>query len=417
MNSAWEPEQERVEGIGPDGAAAHAHGSASMDGDANQVMDALVASGRVDGREIRDETEESRPLTNPEVGRIIRTIRELLQAQEELPARRRVTLTAIARAIGESISAVSQVLTYKYPAGKSTGYTRRDAILRKLDGFQAQHAARKSAPQRGPIAWTRVAEELRAVAQTAAFLDVMGAAFGPAGIGKTMTLQALAQTMPGSVLLTVDDSSRTVPSFFRKLCDLLKLRTAGRRVGMRDLIVQALIGTKRLLIVDEAHLAGLDVLNAARQLYDETGCPVLLVGLPALGRMLKSGRNDDARGATLYSRIGICRDLMERTRSGGHPGEPLYSAQDIREVFARSALRIAPDGLRWLEDLANVPDSGGLRSATNALRLAAQALRKTAEPDRPIDSAILEQAARLLHGIERAEQISTLVKQRRAVAV
>ena len=390
---------------------------AAMEGDHDRAMDALVAGARVNRGNVPEDGNGYVPLANPEVGRIRNRVLRFLDDQEQLPVGRRVSRAKIAKGIGESQSTVSQVLACKYPKGKETVYWKRDEVLRKLDKHLSLWEARREAPQRSGFVWTRVAEEIRAVAQTCVLLESMGAAYGPAGIGKTLTLHALLETVPGSVLVTIDDGTHSPTSFLRELADRLKLGSARYRQSFRRAICEQLRGSKRLIVVDEAHLATLNTLNCIRQIHDSTGCPVLLVGLPALGRMLTKGRDDDAMGATLFSRQGIVRDLTARCRQGGDPGEPLYSTEDVKRVFARSEVRIARDAMDWLEGVANEPEAGGLRLANNALRLATHVAQTSAEPVREITVKALLDASRLLKGTEAANAIANRIKNRRAAKV
>ena len=386
-------------------------------GDRDEAMDALVAGARVDRGSVMDDGSEYTPLSNPDVGRIRKRVERFLEEQQALPAGRRVSRAKIAKAIGQSPTTLSLVLASKYPKGKEHGYRKRDEILRKLDRFVSLQEARRDAPRRTGFAWTRVAEEIRAVAQTCVLLETIGVIYGPAGIGKTMTLEALLDTFPGSLLVTIDDSTPTPTSFLRALSDKLKLGSARYRYSLRRSICDALRGSRRLLLIDEAHLAKLETLNTIRQLHDSCGIPVLLSGLPALTRMLLKGRGDDAMGATLYSRIGVSRDLQARCQANGDPGEPLYSTADIKRVFARSKLRIASDAMAWLEGLANEPEAGGLRAASNALRLAIHIGTTSAEPVHEVTLDMLLSASRLLKGAEAARAIANRIKQRQATRV
>jgi hypothetical protein len=76
--------------------------------------------------------------------------------------------------------------------------------------------------------------------------------------------------------------------------------------------------------------------------------------------------------AQIRRRIGIRRDLMERTRGGGDggKGQPLYTIEEIRKVFARNRMRLTPDAARYLWMLANLPDAGALGTCKNVVVIA-----------------------------------------------
>ena len=391
----------------PDAEPSVSGADTTSGGARDPAMDALIAASRVHRGNVMDD--DYKPLTNPEVGRIRKTVTEFLEGQDKRP-KDRVTRAKLAKAIGESKSTVSQVLACKYPEGKQDGFRKRDDILRKLDKHLALLRARRDSPQRSDFAWTGVAEEVRGVANTAVMLCSLAAVYGPAGIGKTLCLRALLDVFPGSVLLTINDGVHSVTTLMRELSCQLKLGTASFRYGMRRSIVECLRQSKRLVMIDEAHLASMDMLNCIRQLQDDTDCPVLLVGLPSLARMLLKGRGDDSKGATVYSRVTPSRDLTERCRRNGDRGEPLFGIGDIKRVFARGALRVAGDATAWLQALACMPEVGALRACNNAVRLAAHIAKQKGETE--ITLTLLLQASRLLHGVEGAKAIVNRIKER-----
>ncbi|MCP4591120.1 MAG: AAA family ATPase [bacterium] len=289
--------------------------------------------------------------------------------------------------------------------------------MRKLDKHVALELAKRDAPQREDHVWTRFANELLALTKTAVLLECIGVGYSPAGCGKTLTAGVLLDVIPGSMLVTISDGVHTPTAFIRELAGKLKLGSGRGTRSLRRAICDHLRGSKRLIMVDECHLAILAVLNTIRQLHDATGCPVVLIGLPALGRTIMNGRGDDAMGATLFSRCGIIRDLTARCRQEGDRGEPLFSREDVKRVFARSQLRIAREALDWLEGVANEPESGGLRLASNGLRLATHAARKSHGGVEAITVEALLDASRLLKGTEAANAITNRIKQRRTSKV
>ena len=321
-----------------------------------------------------------------------------------------------ARSLGIHKTTLNEIATGTYEEKHTSDRATEtlNGVLVKLDRWLSNIEAIAEAPQRGPCADTAVVLEIKTVAQVALLLLTMAVVYGPAGIGKTLALLALLEVMPGSVLVTISDATMSVPQFFRELAATLKLETRGYKAMTRRLICDRLRDTRKLLMIDEAHLADSDVLNAIRQLHDDTGCPVLLCGLPRLTRRIVEGRADDGVGATLFSRVGISRDLMERTRTG--KGKPLFSVADVRAVFQDSKIRIAPDGQAWLHDVSNLPELGGLRTASNALRLATHIAQRSKESVTAITAAMLHDATRLLHGMDGARRIANRITRVKGVA-
>lgn len=385
----------------------------AMEGDRTEAMDALVAGCRIQKGTVM---EDDRMLTDHERQAIVSRFKSYKAACErngvDLP-----TLRNVAKAIACSPATLSQVLGGKYPEGKTGAGTQQiDNILRSLDRWLSQQEAQKEAPKRSGFVWTGVANEIRAVADTAVLLKTMSVVYGPAGIGKTPCLEALKPMFPGAAIVTISDSARSVTQFFGELAIELKADRAGHCATKRRLVCDCLKGSGRLVMVDEAHLASAAVLNAIRQVHDVCENPILLVGLPKLARMLVRGREDDSMGATLYSRIGINRDLTERCRQDDGRGEPLYSVEDIQQVFAKSSLRLTRDALDWLVSLANMPEVGGLRAANSALRLATHVAQKGGKKTDEITARMLLQAARLLLGTEAAKQLTNRIEQKQKVA-
>lgn len=296
----------------------------------------------------------------------------------------------------------------KYPKGKEDGWRRRDEVLTKLDKRVSLEAARRDAPRETEFAWTGVAEEVKAVANAAFVLSALCVVIGPASIGKTLTLTALLKAFPGSVLITINDGCHSTMTLLRTLTEALRLPSAARqRKGLFDALAAYLRENKRLIMVDETHLASLEMLTTLRQIQDEAKCPMLLAGLPALSKMLMTGRGDDCKGATLYSRVGMIRDLTERCRS--NPGEPLFSIDDVRKMFARGSVRLAKDAVDWLQGLACLPEVGGPRACENAVKLAAHIAQQRGEDRIGLD--LLLQASQLLLGVDGARQLGNRIKQ------
>lgn len=278
----------------------------------------------------------------------------------------------IGRDIGVSASVISEVLNKKY-----AGDWRQ--VIIDLDCWLDQQQQRDKSPHaERPFVPTNVAREIFSIAQMVITTRKIGMVYGPdsSGIGKTMTLRALHKEKPGSILVTCDKIEANPTGLLRAIATELQITPAQANRALYARIKEMLKGTSRLLIVDQIH-------NLRRSkddkpfyiltdLWDATGAPQLWCGTADLVAYLNKGRRQDESLAQIRRRLAIVRDLLQRTRSEGDggKGEPLFSIDDIRRVFGSNKVRLAPDAERFLMQLANIPDAGGLGTADNLVQLA-----------------------------------------------
>lgn len=289
--------------------------------------------------------------------------------------RGKITRSGIARNIGCVPSVLGQVLNWKY-GGNWQG------IVLELDRWLEGQVKRDAAPRTNDFVWTTVAQEIKTVADMAVTISTIGLVYGPttSGLGKTLALRAVRDEKPGAIMITIAKAAPTPAGILRAIAQELRIGDQGGQAQLFNRIVQKLAGTSRLLIVDQVHsLCGAKddkPLYILCDLFDATGAPQLWCGTDDLVAYLDRGQ---ARGkeslAQIRRRIGISRDLMERTRSGGDGGrgEPLFTVDEIRAIFKRNKIRLAPDATQYLCTLANMEDSGHLGACTNLVRLATTA--------------------------------------------
>jgi len=374
------------------------------------AIESLIAGSRINRGTVMDDPMQ---LTDEQRESIRKRCRAFRCAQAQRPKKERISNKRLAKEIAEKESTLSQVLADKYPRSKDGGAEAIDRVLRKVDQFIAKNEETSKAPKRAPFAWTTVAEDIRAVVNTTVVLRSIGVCYGSAGIGKTCTLKALLAEYAGSFLITITDDIRSITQLFAEIGDTIGVGHHLACRTTRKLLVNELEDSQRLCMVDEAHHASLEFLNALRQLQDECRFPMVLVGMPRLARNLMEVRGDDSMGATLDSRVQVILDLEDRLRSGGG-GDPLYSMNDIRKVFSQSQLRIAPDAMRWLYDTANSPEDGGLRAAQSALLMAEYiATLPTSPQTNVIDRQALIDASSMLIRRKRTRRVERVETRER----
>ena len=128
-------------------------------------------------------------------------------------------------------------------------------------------------------------------------IERMGVLWGPPGTGKTTTLTLLANKYDAVFIRALGCS--TVTSILGDLCQMLGHvgKRMQRRTDMIDFICRRLTteeGTNRVLpprpiFVDEADYCFQEpkILDALRDIYDITKCPVILIGMEDIARTIR----------------------------------------------------------------------------------------------------------------------------------
>lgn len=321
--------------------------------------------------------------------------------------------TYIARAIGVAATTLSSVLGRNYKGDWQT-------VVIGLDRWLEEELKREQAPRPTEFVWTRVAEEIQTVAEICSTQQCIGLVYDlyGSGVGKTIALQAIASEKPGAVYVSVQTASASSLGVMRLLGLAVRADVNPSRARVRewmDATVKVLAGSGRLLLIDEIHkLCGEKhdrALHVLRDLHDATGCPQIWCGTTDLVAYLGQGK---ARGkeplAQIRSRIGISRDLRERVGDGSDGGgQPLFSIEEIRKVFARSKLRLAPDAVRYLSRLAGVADEGALRTCKYLVVMATRI--NDARGATILTEEMLRSARRLLVSRSSAELVEARMEQ------
>lgn len=270
----------------------------------------------------------------------------------------KMPLSEIATSIGQAESVLSQVMRGTY-----NGDT--DGIIRKLDKWLTEEAPNKiAAAQRRQtrgqkFVMTAVAEELFDYASAAKRKGIMVYFAAPAGVGKTMALEAIYQQTIGAVYVCCRTKVDSAQAFFRQLADAIGVDSRGTYQQIFGRLVARLKYSNRLLLVDQVHKLidrrKDEALLALGDLHDETECPMLLVGTRGVLSYLEEhvGRDPIEQ---LDSRIKLRRDLTQRflnSQGGRHGGKPIYSTAKIIELMHRRQLRLGPGAPQSLAKIAN----------------------------------------------------------------
>jgi DNA transposition AAA+ family ATPase len=222
-------------------------------------------------------------------------VQELTDAQNP----KRLTLTAIAKACGFSVTVLSQWMAVKKD-GVSSYRGNNAAVERSVRAFLERRHARSQAPKlEFPFTFTSAAQRFNEVAQIAHLDRCINVCIAAAGYGKTMAAKQYKRDNPDCVYIEADPAYTPIV-LFKEICLNLGLSTGGTLDELKSRVIEKVKDTGWLLMVDQAEYLPARALDLTRVLHDKAGIGILLIGMPRLLDNLR-GRNGDF--AQLYSRV------------------------------------------------------------------------------------------------------------------
>jgi hypothetical protein len=284
-----------------------------------------------------------------------------------------------------------------------------DKATRAINEFLELIARRRSSKLPSGFVETDVAKRMLVVIGKTIELASIGLIYADAGRGKSMTLKAASTIYPGSILVRVRQHSRTPTGIIKALAEATNIKAAsvsGYRASSR--LIDALSGSGRCLLIDEAHQLKHEALETIRDIHDETGCPIILAGTAALNEAVSDHAAFFGQmSSRIALRYNVSEDLASMGPGGG--GRPLHSVDEIRELFERDRIRLTDDGRMLLTKIANLPGLGGLRLCAKLVQVAASASK-----GEPVTAELLLRVLRSMndrgfavHTVEQAIHAST----------
>ena len=265
----------------------------------------------------------------------------------------------------------------------------------------------------GEFVETRAAQMMLAVIRKCSEWGSMGLITSDSGRGKSLTLRAASEIMPGSMLMRCSTDT-TRPQLLRAICNAAGAKTSSKSYMMEERLEQLLRDTGRLLLLDEAHKLRPHSLEVVRDLHDLTGCPIVLAGTSGVLRTVFD--SDD--GGQFASRVAVRLDLESYLAGGeGGDGGPLHTPAEIVKLFYIDRVKLTSDGAQALARIANVPGLGALRLAKQVFRAAVDAA--LADGREAIDAQLVRATLRSLQGVDTVRRVEAgfAAQHRRRAAV
>lgn len=211
--------------------------------------------------------------------------------------------TQLARGIGTSPASISMYLNGTY-AEKGGNY---ETIEPKIEAFleMQDSKARREELVLGFVE-TKTTRRIAEVMRDAHEAGEIAVIYGQAGLGKTQAVKNYCEKH-GAILIEANPSF-TALVLMKKLAASVKLPTSGTLNDLFEETAYRLGGSERLIVVDEAENLPLRALEIIRRLHDETGCGLVLSGMP---RLVANLRGKHGELVQLYSRVSIPLNLGE----------------------------------------------------------------------------------------------------------
>ena len=289
----------------------------------------------------------------------------------------------VGEAIGQSSAYVSNLLT---EAG-SLPATTRDRIWRDVNNWLEREERALAAKRPEEFVRITVAPVLFGICEKLSERADMAIAYGPAGIGKSIAIEAIVggavEGIPSAVAIRAGEDTNTN----RRLINTLHAALSGTRrrhkwtASLGDvafkLTMPEKVATRALLIVDQAHELRPPAYKLLMELHDRANCSILLVGTIDLKGVCST--DDSPEFGQLSSRIGMRINLAPSLGAvplgGKRAKKPFITVAEIRKLFAYSKLKLHPDAARMLALVAN-NYRGTIRRAKRLLYWAEQAAMK-----------------------------------------
>lgn len=345
---------------------------------------------------------EARTMHTPHLpeGPLTDTIRDKIIARAKKHiAEHNLTNRQVGMQIGVTMSVVVEVLKKKYEGNS-------DGILRKLAAWLDVDEPRRN--EKRPIGFyptsvfsaiLGLAKFVKSNARTEESSDLshepprIAIGWGPAGCGKTLGAKALHADDPNSILVRITQKRGTDVALARAIAVAAQWRGIGGRFASIPDVMARLKGSGRLLILDEGHRISRSGCELIRDLVDECGIPILILGTAEFYVRLTTSRVTG--GNVFYDqfsrRVGYVCDLVKGLDGKGGSKRPIFSIEEIRAIFKSDKVRVTPDGIDYLQAIACTPRIGMIGEASVIFSLAC---RSAVRRDHAVvDESLLRSAA------------------------
>lgn len=276
--------------------------------------------------------------------------------------------SGISKELGISGAALSQFLSRSYTGSN-------EDIADKLEQFFELDRKRKLCTPSPKF--TRILNNTKLVYNALSYTQItnsIATVVGTAGSGKTTAMKHYADEHNGVIYVQADATKKSPRAVLNLISKAMGVKPCGTASDTLDKLIDELMGTGRVIIIDEAQHLTERSFDTLRAINDRACVGLVYAGTPdIISRMY--GKHE-AELDQVHSRIGYVCKLNNR-----------YKLEDIEAVFADFKLNKT-----IIKQLYNISSrKGGLRLTINLFKFAND-LAVTAEE--PLDLKHIEYAAK-----------------------
>ncbi len=203
-------------------------------------------------------------------------------------------------------------------------YPNPETISEKVKVYFEKEESRAETSSSGQIvfAMTSMSQKIVNVLDYCRLQRIIGVIPGDAGVGKTFTCREWMRDKPDVAMLTINPVFANPKAFLKLLARALKTSKSGSSDEMLLDVFDHLRSRDMTIIIDEAQHLTRRTLEIIRNINDETGTAIILVGNETIYSKLTG--KQQAEFAQLFSRIAM---------KSGHLLTDLFKPSDVRCVF------------------------------------------------------------------------------------
>lgn len=280
-------------------------------------------------------------------------VTEVIDALSRHMTERGLTQTNVAKALKLSVTVVSKFLGQAYEGNIESVKMRVVEYLNMVsDRLQSQKAVI-------PFTQTSQAKNAMTVIKYCQVQRALGVIHGPAGLGKTKSLEEYSKINSQTRLITAFPGM-SQRDLLDEILDSLRKQVKGGKGKMQRAIVEELEGSEILLMFDEAQHFSLKVFETIRYIHDRTRIGMVFAGNDdVIGRML--GRKNISYDQ-LFSRVAIRRRLSLNVLK-----------TDVEEFLRSAGFEYSRNILQFL--CRKAQDKGHFRTMIKCLEMAQEIAR------------------------------------------